>query len=863
MSTQNPAQWFNPASDRIEAGGVGIIPTRMSSAQRLGLSLGVADAGLTGFDLDSKCLWTWNGAAWVPPANNMVDVRAYGAKGDGSTNDTQAVVNAIAAAAAAGGRGYVYFPPGYTFVINSRNGSGTSDLVVVPSGITFVIDGTLTSSTGNTISFFCTADFVATSNAIGKIQIAQGTEARFFQIQAGVVEFSNLRFIGNGGAPTCITCVSAVTGTLSSLAITNCSTENNCAYLYAREQATSGSSQAVLRTRITNCTIRSIFNGSGILINAVAGLDRDILISDIVVDGVSGDGSGVAFSGFGIAVAGYISTPVAVYAVGAPSTRVQVSNVIVNSARSGIHIEYCNNVLISGVHVDDINPSYYPSGGETFGVVVYGSSDVVIDDVHVSNVTQDGLNAWALAVRNVNRNCQVANVHTYKGSVLFEQPVQTATINGVPPYELTTSTTFHIENVSTILGNAAVYGCGTIVIRNCHFNGPLSYGPLTVAKFSRAANVATITVLQPTTTGNSGVYVGDVLNVSGVGSSIDGQFLPSLSVTNNAVTGPYVVLTVQRAANVATITIIGNVTLTVGSLIKVASVGSGFDVAYALVTANVANVPVGFSTVSYANTGANTGPSGATGSVSVPASTDITYSNTGANLGVTIAAGNAYDYSNALLVDCLTNYLGANYNSLYRLSLTIENTRACTAYGAASFALRNITPNRFAANVQMHATGNNFAVTSSFWPVIPINRLSYTAAGTQPTGFEFSIGDQFSINIGGGGAHTNYICNNPGYVAVAGDTYAIVSAVAGTISRNGATSWLGSVPSYVYGQLVKLTNGANSIVGLVQTLSGTVGAAGTEIMTLVDPALGTTLDLTVLAGGGTIAPLSIATFVTF
>jgi hypothetical protein len=220
----------------------------------------------------------------------------------------------------------------------------------------------------------------------------------------------------------------------------------------------------------------------------------------------------------------------------------------------------------------------------------------------------------------------------------------------------------------------------------------------------------------------------------------------------------------------------------------------------------------------------------------------------------------------ALLINCSDSYVSSNaaFTSANRLSLTVENNRAANTYGASSFILRNVsTATRIAANVQLHVTNNNFGLSTSYWPVTPINRNAFTAAGTQPTGYEFVLGDQFSINIGGGGAHTNYICNSGGYVAVAGDTYAIVSAVAGTVSRNGATSRLGTTPAYVYGQLVKLTNGANSIIGMVQKLSGTVGAAGTEIMTLVDPALGTTLDLTSLGGNGTIAPNSVATFITF
>jgi len=63
MSTQNSAQWFNPTSDRLEAGGSGIIPSRLSSAQRLALSLTTADAGLTNYDVTLQqrdCRNGWN-----------------------------------------------------------------------------------------------------------------------------------------------------------------------------------------------------------------------------------------------------------------------------------------------------------------------------------------------------------------------------------------------------------------------------------------------------------------------------------------------------------------------------------------------------------------------------------------------------------------------------------------------------------------------------------------------------------------------------------------------------------------------------------------------------------------------------------
>ena len=150
--------------------------------------------------------------------------------------------------------------------------------------------------------------------------------------------------------------------------------------------------------------------------------------------------------------------------------------------------------------------------------------------------------------------------------------------------------------------------------------------------------------------------------------------------------------------------------------------------------------------------------------------------------------------------------------------------------------------------------------TSAFCPVAPINRCTFTAQGTIPTGVEYVYGDQISINIGGGGAHKNYITTQYGYTGVVGDTYAVVSASAGTIKRTGAASWLATIPVYTVGERILLTNGANSIVGIMQKLEL---SGADEVMTLIDPATGAALNLTSVGGPGTIAPYDVASFVLF
>jgi hypothetical protein len=65
MSTQNSAQWFNPFSDVLEAGGNGIIASRLSTAQRTALTLTAADAGRMVFDVALGELFVWSGTQWA------------------------------------------------------------------------------------------------------------------------------------------------------------------------------------------------------------------------------------------------------------------------------------------------------------------------------------------------------------------------------------------------------------------------------------------------------------------------------------------------------------------------------------------------------------------------------------------------------------------------------------------------------------------------------------------------------------------------------------------------------------------------------------------------------------------------------
>ena len=62
MSDQS--QFYNPRLDRMALTGAGFILPRLTTAQRLGLTVGANDAGLQLFDTTAGAIYLWNGSAW-------------------------------------------------------------------------------------------------------------------------------------------------------------------------------------------------------------------------------------------------------------------------------------------------------------------------------------------------------------------------------------------------------------------------------------------------------------------------------------------------------------------------------------------------------------------------------------------------------------------------------------------------------------------------------------------------------------------------------------------------------------------------------------------------------------------------------
>jgi hypothetical protein len=737
------------------------------------MGLGQNDVNRIIGDTQNKAYQIWNGTRFTDLNNEFVDVRMYGAVGDGSNNDTQALKNALDS-----GCKNILFPNGFTFLLDNADGLYAEYDVNVPAGTVFKIDGTLISHQGKTITFVLLGDFGAFGS--GVVNLFQGTGQKVFTFTTGNIWCRGLTFKGGGigNNPWYWVCEDPGYGSVDSFSLIGCKFLNFCGYGYSRE-STAGSSHYVGSTLIEGCEFQNIYNGSAILINDVSGHDRNTVIIGNSISGVFGNNSGDPFSGFGIAVAGFNVLPF--NTTDCLKDLIVADNQIV-SCSSSIHIEYCNRFILSGNKVDDVNANYYPTRPGEGGIVVYGCSNWSAIGNKVSNVTGDSANVWGFVARSgydgayqqSSRDYAIIGNSLEYASMLLDQQVQSNAIGGVQPYELTSSSRLDVIGNSINNGICSIYSTATLNVKGNSIVAPLSMSTWSVVSYYRNANVAALTVTIPH--GSIGMVVGDTVCISGVGSGFDTQF------------------------------------------------------------ATVINAYDGIAA--------------------------FTYANVGANVGVTGCSGTVYVLKNALTIDASSSSTGnSDYNSVYRLTLNIDDNVACNVYGASSFQIKNVAANRYTANIQIRCNGNNFGidgVSGSYQGLNGTNRTWWTSNVGLPTGTELILGDGVWTNVSGVGAHKEYVITAQGYVGIVGDTYAIETAATGRIKRNGATSWLGNPAAYSFGELVTLTNGGSSIVGLIQKLEL---SGGNEVMTVINPANGSVLDLTSVGGPGTVAPYKSATFI--
>lgn len=351
----------------------------------------------------------------------MVNVRAAGAVGDGSTDDATAFTTAFASSYD------VLVPAGYTFYLGSH--------VTVPAGTHLRIAGTVSGPGGFTFSGSARVD------GGGTVNFSQDVEPRKFKLYQGDIAIKDLRFVGSSTShPWCIVTINDGTSkTISSLIVEGC-TAINCGYFVLREGgAITGST--VKRATIANNVVVDTTEADAIEWNDAPGSDTQVVITGNIIDGVTYSGAGG--TGMGIGYAGDYPVPVT---MANPAADAIISNNTVRKARVGIHAEYSKRVRISGNSVSLIAKSYSPAAAlNTSGIEAFGVWDLTINGNFVSEVDNDLVQGWGLLIgggyyasvySSNTRNAWVGNNVLRNASVYIETQPQTSTANSITAYEL-------------------------------------------------------------------------------------------------------------------------------------------------------------------------------------------------------------------------------------------------------------------------------------------------------------------------------------------------------------------------------------------------------------------------------------------
>jgi len=156
MSSQ--AYIYNPTERTLAAAGDGFSCPRLTTTGRTALTLTTGDKGMMVYDTTLTDLCIWNGTAWEfvsDSSGGYINVKDFGAKGDGTTNDTAAIQSAIAFAKTAGG-GTLFFPTGNYRVVFPAGIPAYTCLFNIPSNVTVLFDESalMTASAATGVSLF-------------------------------------------------------------------------------------------------------------------------------------------------------------------------------------------------------------------------------------------------------------------------------------------------------------------------------------------------------------------------------------------------------------------------------------------------------------------------------------------------------------------------------------------------------------------------------------------------------------------------------------------------------------------------------------------------------------------------------------
>jgi hypothetical protein len=137
-------------------------------------------------DGDNRGLWVDSGSSWYGVAGEQYNVKAYGAKGDGVTNDLAAIQQAVDNAAASPSGGVVYLPPGDYLIGSSltlpRANGSLRPLVIRGAGttVTRIKTPTWIPESRPTIEFEAVGNATPTHYVFEDFEVLRQNDGRIF-----------------------------------------------------------------------------------------------------------------------------------------------------------------------------------------------------------------------------------------------------------------------------------------------------------------------------------------------------------------------------------------------------------------------------------------------------------------------------------------------------------------------------------------------------------------------------------------------------------------------------------------------------------------------------------------------------------
>jgi hypothetical protein len=157
IPTIGQPNWGTPLNEHLRQlndpanGGLNTISTVAGRPN----SLVAGDSGYTTFNRASGNFHKWSGTAWEVLATTVLNVKDYGAVGDGTTDDTTAIQAAVNAAQNLPGGGTVFFPAARYRITSTV--TINVDTVYIDGGGSVILCGDVT--TGSALLFVSTVNF--------------------------------------------------------------------------------------------------------------------------------------------------------------------------------------------------------------------------------------------------------------------------------------------------------------------------------------------------------------------------------------------------------------------------------------------------------------------------------------------------------------------------------------------------------------------------------------------------------------------------------------------------------------------------------------------------------------------------------